>query len=142
MYVTRVVDAKTTRGRSYLVTDGGMNHQTPATGNFGQVFRKPYPVAIQNRLDADPDACDSVVGPCCTPQDVLGTDLQLPSACVGDTVGIFYSGAYGYSASSLAFLSHPTPAEILIYRGQTHLLREAGPMDQVLRGQRSLPTNM
>lgn len=138
LYVTRVVDVKTVRGKDYLVTDGGMNHQTPATGNFGQVFRKPYPVAVLNRLDAEPNACASVVGPCCTPLDVLGADLQLAAAGLDDLIGIFYSGAYGYSASSLAFLSHPTPAEVLVYRGQPHLLREAGGMGQVLAGQQPI----
>lgn len=138
LYVTRVIDVKSARSRTYAVTDGGMNHQTPATGNFGQVFRKPYPVAVLNRLDPESAESVCVVGPCCTPLDVLGTDLDLPRAEVGDLIGVFYSGAYGYSASSLAFLSHPTPAEVLVYRGETHLLREAGRMDQVLQGQRSL----
>lgn len=139
VYVTRVVDVKSSRGKAYAVSDGGMNHHTMATGNFGQVFRKPYPVAVANRLNEARDRRTSVVGPCCTPLDVLGQDLELPEARVGDLVGVFYSGAYGYSASSLAFLSHPTPAEILVWRGGTYALRRGGDIDQVLSGQAGLP---
>jgi diaminopimelate decarboxylase len=139
LYVARVVDVKRSRGKTYVVTDGGMNHQIMATGNFGQVFRKPYPVTALNRLATAPTERVTVVGPCCTPLDVFGNDLAFPGVEVGDLVGVFYSGAYGYSASSLAFLSHPTPAEVLVWRGQRYLLRPPGTFDQVLQGQVGLP---
>jgi diaminopimelate decarboxylase len=139
VYVTRVVDLKPSRGVNYAVTDGGMNHHITATGNFGQVFRKPYPVAILNRMRATCEASFAIVGPCCTPLDVLGQKIELPPIAVGDLIGIFYSGAYGYSASSLSFLSHPTPAEVLTLGGRVHVLREGGSADQVLRGQAPLP---
>jgi diaminopimelate decarboxylase len=138
LYVTRVIDVKSSRGTTYVVADGGMNHHITATGNFGQVFRKPYPVAILNRMT---DRCDTqvaVVGPCCTPLDVIGQKITAPKVEVGDLVGIFYSGAYGYSASSLGFLSHPTPAEVLIMGGKATVLRDAGKPDGVLAGQRGI----
>ncbi|MDP2269665.1 MAG: type III PLP-dependent enzyme [Archangium sp.] len=139
VYVTRVLDVKQSRGRTYAVTDGGMNHHITATGNFGQVFRKPYPMLVLNRLQQPRDASITVVGPCCTPLDVLGHDTELPNVSRGDLIGVFYSGAYGYSASSLNFLSHPTPAEALVLGGELHVLREGGAADQVLAGQRALP---
>ena len=135
VYVTRVVDVKRSRGKKYIVTDGGMNHHITATGNFGQVFRKAYPVALVNRMDSPIEEPAAVVGPCCTPLDVLGQNIDLPGVGVGDLIGVFYSGAYGYSASSLAFLSHPTPAEVMVFRGKTHILRKGGRPDQVLEGQ-------
>ena len=138
VYVARVVDVKMSRGRSFVVTDGGMHHHSAATGNFGQVFRKPYPVALVGRLDAPQDGAWSLVGPCCTPLDTFGHDLPLPAPQVGDLVGVLASGAYGYSASPLAFLSHPTPAEVLVWRGQTHVLRPPGAFQQALEGQRGL----
>ncbi|MGA9523192.1 MAG: diaminopimelate decarboxylase [Myxococcaceae bacterium] len=138
LYVTRVVDVKTSRGVIFAVTDGGMNHHITATGNFGQVFRKPYPVAVLNRMTESNSTLTNVVGPCCTPLDVIGQQLSLPEVAPGDLIGIFYSGAYGYSASSLGFLSHPTPAEALVYRGQLHILRPPGAPDDVVTGQRDL----
>ncbi len=43
VYVTRIVDRKISRGRTFLVVDGGLHHQLAASGNFGQVIRKNYP---------------------------------------------------------------------------------------------------
>ncbi len=140
VYVTRVVDVKWSRGKKYIVTDGGMNHHITATGNFGQVFRKSYPIAALTHLHGDMEDPAAVVGPCCTPLDILGQNLELPAVETGDLIGVFYSGAYGYSASSLAFLSHPTPAEVMVYRGNTHVLRKQGRPDQVLDGQ--IPVQM
>ncbi|EKE17213.1 MAG: hypothetical protein ACD_10C00564G0001 [uncultured bacterium] len=114
IYVTQVVDRKISRGQTYLVVDGGLNHHLSASGNFGQVIRKNYPVAIGNRMDAGVKECVSVVGPLCTPLDLLADRMELPAAQPGDFVVLFQSGAYGASASPHGFLSHPAPVEILV----------------------------
>jgi len=114
IYVTRVVDRKTSRGQVYLVTDGGLNHHLAASGNFGQVVRKNYPVAIGNRMgQADLEEV-SVVGPLCTPLDLLADRMLLPRAEVGDLVVVYQSGAYGASASPQSFLGHPACVEVLV----------------------------
>jgi diaminopimelate decarboxylase len=114
VYVTRVVDRKISRGRTYLVVDGGMHHQLAASGNLGQVIRRNYPIAVGNRADQPGDGPVTVVGSLCTPLDVLGSDVDLPAAIEGDTVVLFQAGAYGYSASPLHFLGHPLPAQVLV----------------------------
>jgi diaminopimelate decarboxylase len=114
LYITRVVDRKVSRGQVYLVTDGGLNHHLSASGNFGQVVRKNYPVTVANRADAGAREPASVVGPLCTPLDLLADRMDLPQAQVGDLVAIFQSGAYGASASPQAFLGHPACAEVLV----------------------------
>ena len=114
LYVTRVVDKKISRGKTYLITDGGMNHHLAASGNLGQVLRKNYPVAIANRMDSEHTERISVVGPLCTPLDLLADNLSLPVSGPGDLVVIYQSGAYGYSASPQLFLSHPAPKEALV----------------------------
>jgi diaminopimelate decarboxylase len=115
VYVTRVVDRKLSRGQVYLVTDGGLNHHLSASGNFGQVVRKNYPVAIGNRSGATvARETASVVGPLCTPLDLLADRMDLAAAEVGDLVVVFQSGAYGASASPQAFLGHPAVIEVLV----------------------------
>jgi diaminopimelate decarboxylase len=114
VYVTRVVDRKQSRGRVYLVVDGGLHHQLAASGNFGQVIRRNYPVAIGNRAGAEPEESVTVVGCLCTPLDLLADGIEAPRAEVGDLVVIFQAGAYGLTASPTAFLSHPTPVEMLV----------------------------
>ncbi len=114
VYVTRIVDRKISRGRTFLVVDGGLHHQLAASGNFGQVIRKNYPIAIGTRMHEDADDTVSVVGCLCTPLDLLGDDVVLPRSDVGDLVVIFQAGAYGLTASPTAFLGHPQPTEILL----------------------------
>jgi len=114
VYVCRVVDRKVSRGQVFLVTDGGLHHHLAASGNFGQVIRKNYPVAIGNRIGAEPEAGVSVVGPLCTPLDLLGERMSLARAEPGDLVVVFQSGAYGITASPQGFLSHPGAAEVLV----------------------------
>jgi diaminopimelate decarboxylase len=114
LYVCRVIDKKVSRGHTYLVTDGGLHHHLAASGNFGQVIRKNYPVVIGNRRsEAATEDC-SVVGPLCTPLDVLADRMALPAAEPGDLVVIYQSGAYGASASPQSFLGHPGAREILV----------------------------
>lgn len=114
LYVCRVIDKKVSRGETFLITDGGLHHHLAASGNFGQVLRRNYPVAIGNRMNqAGTESCH-VVGCLCTPLDRLADHVPLPPAEVGDFVIVGQSGAYGRSASPSAFLSHPDPVEILV----------------------------
>lgn len=114
VYVTRIVDRKISRGRTYLVVDGGMHHQLAASGNFGQVIRRNYPIAVGNRLTEAPESEVTVVGCLCTPLDLLGDGVRLPDAEIGDSIVLFQAGAYGLTASPTAFLGHPAPAEVLV----------------------------
>src|SRR5919199_872651 len=138
IYVTRVVDVKRMRGKTFAVADGGMNHHLTATGNMVQVFRKSYPLLNLSRASREPEEAVAVAGPCCTPLDMFGTNIPLAEPEVGDLIGVFYSGAYGYSASNLGFLSHPAPAEVLLWQGEARLLRPAGRPEDVLKGQEAL----
>ena len=114
VYVARIVDRKESRGKVFLVVDGGLHHQLAASGNFGQVIRRNYPVAIASRAaDTDTEQV-TVVGCLCTPLDLLADDVALPRAEIGDLVVIFQSGAYGLTASPTAFLSHPAPVEVFV----------------------------
>jgi diaminopimelate decarboxylase len=137
VYVTRVVDVKQMKGKTFVTTDGGMNHHLTATGNMGQVFRKAYPLLNLSRTGEEEAV--AVAGPCCTPLDMFGTNIPLAEPQPADLIGVFYSGAYGYSASNLGFLSHPTPAEVLLWQGEARLLRPVGKPEDVLRGQEALP---
>ncbi|MGN6270099.1 MAG: pyridoxal-dependent decarboxylase, exosortase A system-associated [Sphingomonas sp.] len=114
VYLTRIVDRKESQGEIFLVVDGGLHHQLAASGNFGTVVRRNYPVALAERLDAPATETVSVVGCLCTPLDRLADRIGLPHAEPGDVIAVFLAGAYGLSASPSAFLSHPVPAQILV----------------------------
>jgi diaminopimelate decarboxylase len=114
VYVCRIVDRKVSRGQVFLITDGGLHHHLSASGNFGQVIRKNYPTTIVSRLASGRRESASVVGPLCTPLDLLADRMDLPEAHEGDLAVIFQSGAYGMSASPQAFLGHPACVEVLV----------------------------
>ncbi len=114
IYVCRVIDRKISRGQVFQVTDGGLHHHLAASGNFGQVIRKNYPVAIGNRMGSTEKENATVVGPLCTPLDLLSDRMELGIAGVDDLVVVFQSGAYGATASPQQFLSHPPAVEVLV----------------------------
>jgi diaminopimelate decarboxylase len=114
IYVCRVLERKESRGQIFLITDGGLHHHLAASGNFGQVIRKNFPVAVGTRLKGSERETVSVVGPLCTPLDLLADRMEMARAEDGDLIVVFQSGAYGLTASPTAFLSHPVPAEALV----------------------------
>ncbi len=114
IYVCRVIERKVSRGQVFLIVDGGLHHHLAASGNFGQVIRKNYPVLIGNKVQGDVRETVSVVGPLCTPLDLLADQMEMAKADVGDLVVVLQSGAYGLTASPTAFLGHPAPLEVLV----------------------------
>ncbi|MGL5940188.1 MAG: type III PLP-dependent enzyme [Waterburya sp.] len=122
IYIAQINDLKVSRGKKFAITDGGLHHHLAASGNFGQVIKRNYPVALLNKLDDELTETIEVVGPLCTPLDVLARAITLPQAEVGDLVGVFQSGAYARSASPLEFLSHPQPSEVWIEAGKAVLI--------------------
>ncbi|WP_294240387.1 pyridoxal-dependent decarboxylase, exosortase A system-associated [uncultured Sphingomonas sp.] len=118
VYLARVIDRKDSGGERFLILDGGLNHQLAASGNFGTVVRRNYPLALAHAMGAHAMGAEavetvSVVGPLCTPLDRLGDRVALPPAAPGDIVAIFLAGAYGATASPAAFLGHPPADEVL-----------------------------
>lgn len=114
IYLTTIIDRKESHGETFLVTDGGLHHQLAASGNFGTVVRRNYPVAIANSFSAGPDEVVNVVGCLCTPLDRLADKAHLPHSDVGDLVAVFCAGAYGATASPSAFLGQGPAKEMLV----------------------------
>lgn len=113
VYLTRIIDRKDSGGQTFLVTDGGLHHQLAASGNFGTVVRRNYPVALAHQVGAEGTETVNVVGCLCTPLDRLADQVALPPAAPGDIIALFLAGAYGATASPQAFLGHPPAREIV-----------------------------
>lgn len=133
VYIFRIQDIKVSRGKKFLITDGGMHQHLAASGNLGQTIKRNYPVALLSRLrEPDSESVD-VVGPLCTPLDVLARNVRLPKMGVGDLIGVFQSGAYARAASPLNFLSHATPPEVWVEGSNHQLIRRRGEYADYLR---------
>ena len=135
IYVTRVNDVKISRGKKFLIVDGGMNHYLAASGNLGQTIKRNFPVTVLNRTNSPADEVVDIVGPLCTPLDVLARGVTLPKVQIGDLIGVFQSGAYARSASPLGFLSHSSPPEVWTDGASHTLIRRRGDAGDYLRDQ-------
>ncbi len=111
-YVCRVVDIKTSRGETFVMVDGGLHHHLANSGNFGQILRKNYPVAVGNRLARPRHLNVTIVGPLCTPLDIVAEKLDVPDTRIDDLIIVFQSGAYGQTASPQDFLNHGRALEL------------------------------
>ncbi|UYW30483.1 type III PLP-dependent enzyme [Methylorubrum extorquens] len=126
VYVARVLAVKESRGSRFVITDGGMHHHLAASGNLGQIVKRDFPLVAVTDASGE-RAATAVVGPLCTPLDMLARAAPLPSLAEGDLVAVLQSGAYGLTASPMGFLSHPTPAEVLVDGGEAREIRARGP---------------
>ena len=127
IYVTRVVHTKASRGKVFVVCDGGLNHHLAAAGTFGAALRGNFPLRNLSRPDAAPIDC-TIAGPSCNPTDLLGVDARLPEPREGDLLGVLMSGSYGLTASPVLFLGHPTPVELVRCEGAIVVGRRAHSM--------------
>jgi diaminopimelate decarboxylase len=126
IYLARVLDVKTSRGKKFVILDGGMNHHLAASGNLGQTIKRNFPIALANKWGEPENEVVDVVGPLCTPLDTLARAVTLPRVDVGDIMAVFQSGAYARAASPLGFLSHPSPPEVMADDGRAWLIRKRG----------------
>jgi diaminopimelate decarboxylase len=132
IYLARALDVKVSRGKTFVVVDGGMNHHLAASGNLGQTIKRNFPVIIANKLQEVGSDTVDIVGPLCTPLDVLARSIAAPKVEVGDLVAVLHSGAYARSASPLGFLSHASPPEVMVADHELRLIRRRGsPSDYV-----------
>jgi diaminopimelate decarboxylase len=105
------MEVKRSRDVEFVLLDSGINHLGGMSG-LGRLLR---PSAAPH--DAQPDDPRlNLVGPLCTPADVLGRNVTAPRPSAGKPVIFPNVGAYGLTAGLLAFLSRPAPLEVATYR--------------------------
>lgn len=114
IYLTRVVERKISRGKTFLLCDGGLHHHLALSGNLGQILRRNWPLIAVDHLNQPASDTVDLAGPLCTPLDVLGQNQTLPPLDSGDVIAVLQSGAYGLTASPQGFLSRPLCPEYFI----------------------------
>jgi diaminopimelate decarboxylase len=132
VYLSKVTRVKRSRGKTFVVIDGGMHHHLAGSGNLGQTIKRNFPVAIANQIGCGDVIPTEVVGPLCTPLDTLARNAMLPSTTAGDIFCVFQSGAYARTSSPHDFLSHPPPAEVIIADGIPQVVRRRGRASDLL----------
>lgn len=125
IYVTSVIDVKTSRGTAYAACDGGLNHHLNAAGTFGALLRGNFPLVNLSRPEVQASACVrfNIAGPSCNPTDLLGVQVDIAAPRPGDLLGVMMSGAYGLTASPMLFLGRDTPPELVRISGRIEIGR-------------------
>ncbi len=113
VFLTRVERVKRSRGRSIVITDGGINAFSRPV-----FMRVAHRALVLDRPGEAPTGEFDICGPICTPLDCLGRDVPLAAPRPGDTLGFFDAGAYGRTMSLLGFMSRGAPAELLADDGR------------------------
>ncbi|USQ77358.1 hypothetical protein [Ornithinimicrobium cryptoxanthini] len=122
VYLTRVVRVKQSRGTTFAVLEGGINHllrplMTGQSFPVRAVTPRQEP-ATTDWTDASGPAEDdrertayTLAGPLCTSLDRVGT-AELEPLEPGDLVIFGQAGAYGFTQAMTNFLSHPAPEQV------------------------------
>lgn len=132
--VLSVVSIKECKGRVFAICDGGINcHQ--AAGGMTFPFRRHFPIRSLRKKSTNELVNYSIVGPLCTPTDVLAENIKLPRLTIGDILVVENSGAYGPSFSPTSFLSFGWPSEILLQGGDPILIRRCDSIEDLHRCQ-------
>lgn len=112
--VCTVVNVKESRGRRFVILDAGIN----VLGGMSGLSRLlPITVGV-DAAPGEPTEPATLVGPLCTPGDILGRNVDVPRLNPGDVVTIPNAGAYGMTASLVMFLGRPAPAEVVVHGGE------------------------
>lgn len=142
-FITKVLYVKKSKERTYIICDGGFNNVLLASfftkevrGNFPIELIKNEPKIISNDIFEY-----YISGPLCSPADLMGIKVSLPSVQKGDYILIRNVGAYGLTYSSTNFISHPIPAEILINNDKIHIARKRSSIEDLLKGQNEIPND-
>ncbi|WP_245311004.1 type III PLP-dependent enzyme [Agrobacterium deltaense] len=117
VYVTEVIDLKTTHGETFALLRGGSHHfRLPSAWQH----RHPHKILKGRhwpRSWSRPTIGKAVVtftGELCTPKDVLLRDEEVHDLGVGDIVCFLAAGAYGWDISHHDFLSNAHPERIFL----------------------------
>lgn len=140
MFVTKILYKKQSKGIIYYICDGGSNFHS-SSAFMGRFVRNNFPMYGISRVCKDEQEIKkvNVVGPLCTPADIIGQKVELCGKLnPGDLVVVEKSGAYGLTYSPINFLSHSTPAEILKWNGNVKILRERGDVKDLWERQNEL----
>ena len=110
--LSTVLDVKVAHGdKTYIVLDTGMVHLGGMAG-LGRIYRAVASIEPLAGSDGETIKSADVVGPTDYALDYVTRDASVPSLKAGDVVAIPNVGAYGLTASLVAFAGLQPPAEV------------------------------
>jgi diaminopimelate decarboxylase len=127
--LTRVLYIKEMGGKTFVVTDAGMNDLLRPSH-----YASYHPVEPAHRRDDREVVFVDVVGPICESGDFLALDRPIVRVEPGELLAIGTVGAYGFSMAS-TYNARPRPAEVLVCGAAHRLVRRRETHDDLVRGE-------
>lgn len=127
VFLTRTNVVKTTPATVFAGVDSGLNHL------IRPMMYDAYHEIINVSNTSGTKRVYTVVGYICE-TDTFGLDRPLHEIKEGDILAFKNAGAYAFSMAS-NYNSRLRPAEVLIYHGEAHLVREREVFDDLLKHQ-------
>ena len=110
--LSTVLDVKTALGgKTHIILDTGMVHLGGMAG-LGRIYRAVASIEPLAGRDGETLQSADVVGPTDYALDYVARETSVPTLKPGDTVAIPNVGAYGLTASLVAFAGLKPPAEV------------------------------
>ena len=126
-FMCKVNLVKQTPATTFIGVDSGMNHL------IRPMFYDAYHEIVNISNPEGQRKIYSVVGYICE-TDTFGVDRKIAQVRKDDLLVFKNAGAYCYSMSS-NYNSRYRPAEVMVYQGQDHLIREREKFEDLIRGQ-------
>jgi diaminopimelate decarboxylase len=130
--LTRVLFLKEMGGKTFVITDAGMNDLLRPS-HYSSYHRVEPAARIPGREMIAVD----VVGPICESGDFLALDRSIPRVEPGELLAIGTTGAYGFSMAS-TYNARPRPAEVMVAGEDYRLVRRRETYDDLVRGEAEL----
>ncbi len=113
--------------RTYVSVDGGM-----ADNPRYILYQSEYTFEIAGKVNEPKTDIVTIAGKCCESGDLLGENVKLQKAEVGDILAVLTTGAYNYSMAS-HYNRIPNPAVVMVKDGQSRVVVNAETYDDILK---------
>lgn len=127
--LTRVVYVKQMGGKTFVITDAGMNDLLRPSH-----YASYHHVEPAHRYQGRDDIPVDVVGPICETGDFLALDRMIQQPEQGELLALRTTGAYGFSMAS-TYNARPRPAEVLVTGNHHRLIRKRETHEDLVRGE-------
>lgn len=129
--ITRVLYVKEGGGKTFVITDAGMNDLLRPSHYSGY-----HEVEVVASSGGERGYVD-VVGPICETGDFLALDREVEIPGPGELLALMTAGAYGFSMAS-TYNQRPRPAEVMVEGGEATLIRRRETLDDLLAAELNL----
>lgn len=113
--------------RKYVSVDGGMSDNPRYI-----LYQSKYSAVVANKAGNPADDIVTIAGKCCESGDLIGENMPIAKAEVGDTLAVLATGAYNYSMAS-NYNRICRPAVVMVSGGKDRVLVKRETYEDIIK---------